>query len=102
MKLKNYKIYKNPILQFIGLRFSRKTNKIIVFELFNESKINSIIDTFFVFYAINVIWLDKNKKVVDIRNNVKPFSFAIPKKRSKYVIESTNFLNIKIGEKIKF
>ena len=102
MKLKNYRIYKNPILQFIGLRFSRKTNKIIVFELLNESKINSIIDTFFVFYPINIIWLDKNKKIVDIKNNVKPFSFAIPKERSKYILEFTNLLNIKIGEKIKF
>ena len=102
MKLKNYKIYKNPILQFIGLRFSRKINKIIVFELFNESRINAIIDTFFVFYKINIVWLDKNKKVVDIRKNVKPFSFAIPKRRSKYILEFTNPVNIKIGDVIKF
>lgn len=102
MRVKNYRIYKNPILQFIGLRFSRKLDNIIIFELLNDSRINAIIDTFFVFYKINIVWLDKNKKVVDIRKNVKPFSFAVPKRRSKYILESTNPINLKIGETMNF
>ena len=68
-----------------GLMFSKPKN--LIFVLNKESRINSAIHTFFVFFPIDVIWLDKNKKIVDQRKNVKPFSVAIPKKKSKYIIE---------------
>lgn len=68
-----------------GLMFSKPKN--LIFVLNRESKINSTIHTFFVFFPIDVIWLDKNKKIVDHRKNVKPFSIAIPKKKAKYIIE---------------
>ena len=103
MKLKNYIIYRSPILRFIGLRFSRKNNKILILELRKESRINSAIDMFFVFYPINVIWLDKNKKVVDIKNNILPFTpFVIPRKKAKYILESTHSIKVKPGDKLKF
>lgn len=42
----------------------------------------------FVFFPIDVVWLDKNKKVVDKRENVKPFTpWITPGKAAKYVIE---------------
>ena len=42
---------------------------------------------FFVFYPIDVLFLDKNKIVVEIKENFKPFTFYNPKKKSKYILE---------------
>jgi|TARA_B100001971_G_C18010990_1_gene442373 hypothetical protein len=101
--IKNYKIYKNPISQFIGLRFSKRSDTILIFELNKESRISASIDMFFVFYPINVVWLDKNKRVVDIKQNLKPFTLLIiPRKKAKYVLEFTNKISIKIGDTLKF
>ena len=101
--INNYKIYKNPISQFIGLRFSKKTNMILIFELNKETRINASIDTLFVFYKINLIWLDKNKKVVDIKKNIKPFiPLIIPRKKARYILEFTKPMSIRIGDVIRF
>ncbi len=73
--------------KFKGLMFSKKKN--LVFVLNKESRFNSGIHTFFVFFPINVYWLDEEKNIVDFRINVKPFSIIIPKKKAKYVVEIT-------------
>lgn len=71
--------------KFIGLMFSKKRN--LVFVLKKESLVNAIIHMFFVFYSIDVYWLDKDKNIIDFRKNVKPFTIAIPRKKAKYIIE---------------
>lgn len=46
------------------------------------------IHTFFVFYPIDVAWLDSNMKVVDIKENIRPFTvMASSRKKAKYVVE---------------
>ena len=42
---------------------------------------------FFVFYPIDVLLLDSNKKIVEIKRNFKPFTFWKSSKRGKYVVE---------------
>ena len=42
---------------------------------------------FFVFFKIDVLFLDKNKKVVDLKKNFLPFTIYNPKKRAMFVIE---------------
>ena len=74
--------------KFCGLMFSRKKN--LIFVLNKESIVNSIVHTFFVFYPINIYWLDKNKKIVDYRLNVRPFSVLVPKNKAKYIVEITS------------
>lgn len=59
--------------------------KTLVF-IFKKEKINPL-HMLFVFYPIDVLFLDKNKKVAEIKNNFKPFTFYTPKKKSKYIIE---------------
>ena len=54
----------------------------------------------------DIIWLDKNYKVVDIKENNKPcISFLcppiIPRKLSKYVLEINGGLCEKLGIKVK-
>jgi len=61
---------------------------------------------FFVFYPIDVIFLDKNKIIVEIKENFKPFTFYTPKNKAKYIIELKNNTiketNTKIGDIISF
>ena len=100
MKLKNVIIYKNFFNLLGGLRFSKKKQPLLL-VLNKETRFNTVIDTFFVFYSIDILWLDKNMKIVDFRKNVKPFTFKIPKKKAKYIIEfSSRLNNVKIGEKV--
>lgn len=87
--------------------FSKKleANEALLIINSKESKIDSIIHMFFVFYPIDVIWLDSSKKVVDIKTNAKPFApFIKPGKPAKYILElpaeKSNL--IKIGDKLTF
>ena len=76
--------------KFLGLMFRTKLkNKCLFFMSGKESIVDSSIHMFFVFFPIDVAWLDKDFKVVDIRLNLKPFSLvASPKRPAKYIIEA--------------
>ena len=54
---------------------------------------------FFVFYPINLVFLDKDKKVIEIKNNFMPFSFYKSKNKAKYLLESPFEIECKIGDK---
>jgi uncharacterized protein len=89
-----------------GLMFTRKkTGEGLIFAFNTERRWS--IHMLFVFYPIDVLWLDKNKKVVDLRQKLKPFILsAKPKKESSYIIElpagTINKTKTKIGDKISF
>ena len=90
-----------------GLRFSKKIKpgEAVVLAANEESQIETMIDMLFVFFSIDVIWLNQNKEVVDVRRTVRPFTPIIfPRKAAMYVVELPNGMakNIKIGEKINF
>lgn len=65
-----------------GLMFSKKKNLMFVFD---DEKRRSL-HMLFVFFPIDVLFLDKNKKVVE-KARLKPFSFYKSKKKAKYVVE---------------
>src|SRR3989344_8449782 len=70
--------------RFRGLMLSKKLGKNECLILKNASDIHML----FVFQSIDVIWLDKNKEVIDKKENIKPFSLLIkPKIKAHYVIE---------------
>ncbi len=71
--------------KFRGLMFSKPKN--LIFVLDNETRYGAIVHMFFVFFPIDVYWLDRNKKVVDKRTNLKPFRIAVPRHKAKYVVE---------------
>lgn len=78
-----------------GLMFSKKKNLMFVF---NKETIIPL-HNFFVFFPIDVLFLDKNKKIVEIKKNFKPFSYYKPKNKAKYVVEiAKNKKEYKIGE----
>ena len=84
-----------------GLMFSKKRNLMFVFD--KEQRIS--LHMWFVFFPIDVYFLDKNKKVIEIKKNFKPFTFYKSKKKAKYVVEIADSIadkEYKIGEKIYF
>ena len=90
--------------RLIGLSFSKKKN--MFFPLEFETKWSMWM--FAMRYPLKMIFIDKNKVVVDIKEAV-PLSFDIktwriykPKKPCKYVLETPFDLKIKIGHKLKW
>ena len=79
----NAKICKNIFSKSLGLIFSKSKSLIFVFK---KEKIVPL-HMFFVFFSIDVLFLDKNKIVVEKKENFRPFSFYNPKNKSKFVIE---------------
>ena len=90
--------------KFIGLMFSAKQEKALIFR-FNDEKIISL-HMLFVFYPIDVIFLDKNKIVVDKKESFRPFTFCKSMKKAMYAIElkngAVNKTKTEIGDKIEF
>lgn len=99
-----FKICSSALSRFIGLRFSRKLkkNEAIIIVNPKEGIFSSGIDMLFVFYSIDVFWLDKNKKIVDVLRNARPFSLTkFPRKPAKYIVETLpRVINATVGESI--
>lgn len=90
--------------KFLGLMFSVRQNKSLVFR-FSKEKIISL-HMLFVFYPIDVLFLDKNKIVVDKKENFRPFTFYKSGKKAMYAMElpkgTIKRTKTGIGDKIKF
>ena len=89
----------------LGLMFSRKEdmkNSCLIFDFKEEQVIP--LHMIFVFYAIDVIYTNKDKKIVEIKRKFKPFTFYTPKKKAKYVIELAKNAskNLKVGDKLEW
>ena len=100
---KDEKLCRSSLSKAIGLMFSRK-QKTLLF-IFKKEKIVSL-HMFFVFYPIDVLQLNKNKKVVQLKENLKPFKMMLAKKPAKYIIElprgTIKRTNTKLGDTISF
>jgi len=108
IKLKNSVIEADVADNFwkrmVGLSLSEKKN--MFFPLPYESKWS--IWMFLVKYTLKVIFIDKDKIVIDMKE-AEPLSIDIrtwktykPKKYCKYILETPFNLKIKIGDKIEF
>lgn len=89
----------------LGLMFRSKPNDTgWIFEFAKERIIS--LHMFFVFFPIDVLWLDKNKKVVELKKNFRPFTFYTPSKKARYVLEFSagTIQNSEtcLGDKIEF
>ncbi len=90
-----------------GLMFSMplKKGSGLVLVSKDEGILETTIHMLFVFYPIDILWVNSGMEVVDIKRNVLPFiPFISPRKPAKYVIELPRkaCLGIKIGNKIRF
>ena len=110
IKIKNlgeFELVKNKLGVAKGLRFSKKLKEKegVILESAIEDRYSIIADMLFVFFSIDMAFLNSKKEVVDIRRNVKPFTlFVMPKKSAKYLMEmnSGEMSSVKIGDKFNF
>lgn len=90
--------------KFIGLMLSKNKKRALVFGFSREKLI--ALHMIFVFYPIDVLFLDKDKMVVDKKENFKPFTFCKSKKKAMYAVELPNGAikksRTKIGDAIEF
>ena len=92
--------------KFRGLMFERKKNFDygLVFEFGSEKRIEASIHMMFVFFPIDAVYLDSQKKVVDIAT-VKPFSLNYtPKKKAGFLVELPvgSAKTVSIGDTLKW
>lgn len=90
-----------------GLMFSlplkKETGIILVAK--EESILETSIHMFFVFYPIDIIWLNKKKQVIDKKSSVFPFTPILrPKEPAKYVLElpQGTAANVLLGATLDF
>ncbi len=96
------KFCRNLFSKIKGLMFSFPTRKGLV--LVNNKEDYTSIHMFFVFYSIDVAFLNENFEIVDFRKNVRPFTLLIkPKNKAKYIVEvPCNHFDFRLGEIVKF
>lgn len=82
-----------------GLMFSGRKNILFVFE---KERIFGI-HSFFVFFPFDAVYLDGRKKVVEVIQNVKPFTFHVENMiPAKYLLELCEKNNLKVGNKMRW
>lgn len=82
----------------IGLMFQKK--KTIVLDLGSEQEV--YLHMFFVFYSIDMVFINKDKKVIEIKSNVKPFTPLIKSPKCSYVLESPEIGKYHLCDKLQF
>ena len=102
----NLKFADNFFRKLKGLMFERRGNFDygLVFEFAGEAKIGASIHMLFVFFPIDVVYLDSGRKVVDVAT-VRPWTLNYtPKKAAKFLIELPigKAKGIKIGDKLSW
>jgi len=88
-----------------GLMFSKKLDdEALIFDFNNERLIS--LHMLFVFFPIDVVLLDENKKVVELKEKLRPFTFYASKSKARYVIETASGkireTGTKLGDKLGF
>ena len=99
---KNAKPCKSVFSRTLGLMFSKSRPLIFIFD---KEKITPL-HMFFVFYPIDVLFLNKKKGVIETKEDFRPFTFYTPKYKALYIVElpkdTIKSSKTKIGDKIDF
>jgi uncharacterized membrane protein (UPF0127 family) len=80
---KKEKYCASVLSQGLGLMFSPRKNLIMEFK--KDKKIS--LHNFFVFYPLEILLLDKRGKVIEIKDEFRPFTFWNSKNPGRYLIE---------------
>ncbi len=83
--------------QMWGLMFRRKQNVVMAFP--SERKIS--LHMFFVFYPIEVLVVDENLKIVEIKRDFKPFMVWNGSEKGKYVVELARKGSYEVGDVVE-
>ena len=80
---KQERICTTPLSQMIGLMFKKKQNIIMVLK--QEKKI--ALHNLFVFYSHDLLILNKEQKIIEIKQQFKPFTLWRSATKGKYLLE---------------
>ena len=90
--------------RLLGLMFSKPSHAALVIKFDEEEKIS--LHMMFVFYPIDVIFVNKRKEVVDVKENLRPFDTHTSERKALYAIElpvgTIRNSKTKIGHRITF
>ena len=81
----NAEICDDIFSKFVGLMFSKKRKRALIFKFDKENAI--ALHMLFVFYPIDVLFLDEKMVVVDKKENFLPFTFCKSGRKAMYAIE---------------
>jgi uncharacterized protein len=88
-----------------GLMFHQKIRDLAFILAFPKEQ-HVALHMYFVFFPIDVLFLDKNKKVVEMKKQFMPFTQYIAARNAKYIVEmpdgTINASRTKVGDRIKF
>jgi len=101
------KINKDILSKMRGLMFSKplKKGEALVLVSDEEGIFETTLHMFFVFFSIDILWLDKEYTVVDKREGVRSFTpLIVPCRAAKYVIElpKKTAQYVRIGDVVEF
>ncbi len=93
-------VFETFFSKFRGLMFrGLGDGESVILSTGKDGTYNSAIHMFFVFYPIDVAWVNSDMEVVDLKR-VYPFTpYASSRKPAKYVLEMKKS-NLKIGDEI--
>lgn len=93
--------------QAVGLMFRKQIPEsyAMLFDMGYEQIMS--IHMLFVFFPIDVVYLDKERRIVDVRTRLRPWiGLSWPRKPSQYVIEmpagTADRFGLKAGEKLEW
>lgn len=75
--------------RLVGLMFSKEKEftKPLLFD-FKRNTVQCKIHSFFCFFEFDAIWLDENRKVVFLREKIKPWRYGIGPEKARFLIEA--------------
>lgn len=79
-----------------GLMFRSRQNLIMEFPTVRRISLHM----WFVFFPIDVLVLDSDRRIVEIKKNFMPFTFWTASKRGKYIVELGFKEDVKIDDEI--
>lgn len=85
-----HKMADNMFSRAKGLMFSKKSNFDygLVFDLERETRFGASIHMFFVFFPINVVFLDSKKQIIDLKLDLKPWQMTKPsRQKCRFILE---------------
>lgn len=98
MELGKVTVCTSLLSQTFGLMFRRKQNIVMVFKTPRRVSLHM----WFVFYPIDVLLLDKEKRIVEVKRGFKPFTFWTSQRKGCYLVEQAFPTEYRLGEKISW
>lgn len=83
--------------QMRGLMFHRKKNALLIFP--EERYI--YLHTCFVFFPIDVLVINEQQKIVEIKYNLRPFQFWNSKQKGLFIVELASPSSYELGDKVQ-